>query len=137
MEGTKILSALLPVAIALAAEVSNVDAQSTANEEFRDGFSTHPDWVRINVENPNWTKIRIYVGVRGAYVLIGTARRLNSTTFYVPRNLVGRQSLVMLLAHPISESSNRVATSLRLAADGSATWEITGLRSHRLQSARS
>lgn len=137
MEGTKILSALLPVAIALAAEVGNANAQDAANEEFRDGFSTHPDWVRINVENPNWTKIRIYVGVRGAYVLIGTARRLNSTTFYVPRNLVGRQSSVMLLAHPISESLNRVATRLLLGSDGSATWEITGLPSHRLRQTRS
>lgn len=136
MEGTRIISALLPVAIALAAEATSVDAQTTeGHERYRGGFSTQPDMVRVSVENPNWAEVRVYVAVRGGYVPIGTAHRLTSTTFNVPSVLLSNRTSVMLLAHPVSESNNSVAARIRVTR-GFAHWSLTDLPKPRLIGAR-
>ena len=126
MDNTKVLGALLLVAMALAMGVEAVEAQTDA-EVFRNSLVAPSPMIRVHVENRNWTKVRIYVAVAGGYVAIGTARRMGLTTFSIPARLSGGRSTLHLLAHPVEESDNTVEGRVRIRRDRSATWAITGM----------
>ena len=126
MHITKVLGALLPVAVALATGVEAVEAQANP-EVFRNRMAAPSQMIRVSVENHNWTKVRVYVAVNGGYVAIGTAQRMCLTTFSIPAGLLAGRSSLHLLAHPVNESDNTVVGHVRLDGDGSVSWAITGM----------
>lgn len=69
-------------------------------DPFAPGSGEQP--VEVQVQNSNWSDMRIYAGRDGGpMVRLGTVTSLSTRTFRIPRAVVGGSTRVLLRADPI------------------------------------